>query len=141
MGCGPTGSRISPLPVYKAGAIGMSRNMALHHGHGNIRGNCIAPGHIFASMVGDLSVNCVNYGSKRSHGGTAWDFAWAWVFLASDEARWISGVVLPVDAGLFASAPLAIICFDVCKMKLKHALLLVKKIVHLSVTPIESSEK
>ena len=39
--------------------------------------------------------------------GTAWDVAWATVFLASDEARWISGVTLPVDAGLLAATPLA----------------------------------
>ncbi|HIL71254.1 MAG TPA: SDR family oxidoreductase, partial [Verrucomicrobia bacterium] len=38
--------------------------------------------------------------------GTPWDVAWAAVFLASDEARWISGVVLPVDGGLFAAQPL-----------------------------------
>ena len=41
--------------------------------------------------------------------GTAWDIAWAAVFLASDEARWISGVVLPVDAGLLATTPLAML--------------------------------
>jgi len=29
--------------------------------------------------------------------GTAWDVAWAAQFLASDEARWISGVTLPVE--------------------------------------------
>ena len=39
--------------------------------------------------------------------GTPWDVAWAIVFLASDEARWISGVTLPVDAGLLAATPLA----------------------------------
>ena len=31
--------------------------------------------------------------------GTAWDVAWAAVFLASDEARFITGVMLPVDGG------------------------------------------
>ena len=31
--------------------------------------------------------------------GTAWDVAWAAVYLASDEARWVTGVLLPVDAG------------------------------------------
>ena len=39
--------------------------------------------------------------------GTAWDVAWATLFLASDEARWISGATLPVDAGLLAATPLA----------------------------------
>jgi NAD(P)-dependent dehydrogenase (short-subunit alcohol dehydrogenase family) len=32
--------------------------------------------------------------------------AWAGVFLASDESRWVSGVVLPVDAGVLAATPL-----------------------------------
>jgi NAD(P)-dependent dehydrogenase (short-subunit alcohol dehydrogenase family) len=31
--------------------------------------------------------------------GTAWDVAYAALFLASDEARFITGVVLPVDGG------------------------------------------
>ena len=39
--------------------------------------------------------------------GTPWDVAWAALFLASDEARWISGITLPVDAGLLAATPLA----------------------------------
>ena len=37
------------------------------------------------------------------HGGawaTAWDVAYAALFLASDEAKFITGVVLPVDGGL-----------------------------------------
>lgn len=31
--------------------------------------------------------------------GTAWDLAWAVLFLACVESRWITGAVLPVDAG------------------------------------------
>ena len=34
-----------------------------------------------------------------AHMGTAWDVAWAAVFLASDEARFVTGVMLPVDGG------------------------------------------
>ncbi|HAL47269.1 MAG TPA: 3-oxoacyl-ACP reductase, partial [Dehalococcoidia bacterium] len=38
--------------------------------------------------------------------GEGWDIAWAAVFLASDEARFVTGVVLPVDGGfLLTSAP------------------------------------
>ncbi len=32
--------------------------------------------------------------------GDAWDVAWASVFLASDEAKYINGVLLPVDGGM-----------------------------------------
>jgi NAD(P)-dependent dehydrogenase (short-subunit alcohol dehydrogenase family) len=31
--------------------------------------------------------------------GSAWDVAWAALFLASDEARFVTGVALPVDGG------------------------------------------
>ena len=37
--------------------------------------------------------------------GTAWDIGWANVYLASDEARWVTGVTLPVDAGLAVTTP------------------------------------
>ena len=39
----------------------------------------------------------------------AWDVAWAAVFLASEESRWISGIVLPIDAGLLAATPLSVL--------------------------------
>ena len=37
--------------------------------------------------------------------GTAWDVAAAALYLASDDARWVTGVVLPVDAGLILTTP------------------------------------
>jgi NAD(P)-dependent dehydrogenase (short-subunit alcohol dehydrogenase family) len=41
--------------------------------------------------------------------GTAEDIAMAAVYLASDESKWVTGVLLPVDAGLMAAGPQAII--------------------------------
>ena len=38
--------------------------------------------------------------------GDGWDVGWAVGFLASDEARWITGVTLPVDGGVMAVTPL-----------------------------------
>ena len=41
--------------------------------------------------------------------GTADDIANAALFLASEESRWITGVLLPVDAGLMAAGPQSIL--------------------------------
>ena len=38
--------------------------------------------------------------------GTGWDVGWAATFLASDEARWITGVTLPVESGAPSVTPL-----------------------------------
>jgi NAD(P)-dependent dehydrogenase (short-subunit alcohol dehydrogenase family) len=36
--------------------------------------------------------------------GTAWDVAWAVEYLASDRARWVTGVILPVDGGVLCTS-------------------------------------
>lgn len=105
----------APYAVSKSGVIALTYNMALHHGREQIRVNCIAPGMIYASMVAgkvegemrDLRRKAAPLGTE----GTAWDIAHAALFLASDEARWITGVVLPVDGGLMAMAPQAVVPF------------------------------
>ena len=105
----------APYAVSKSGVIALTHNMALHHGRDNIRVNCIAPGMIYSSMVagraeGELRVlrrKAAPLGTE----GNGWDIALAALFLASDEARWITGVVLPVDAGLMTMAPQAVLQF------------------------------
>jgi NAD(P)-dependent dehydrogenase (short-subunit alcohol dehydrogenase family) len=104
-------SRNLPYAVAKAGINQLTRVTAVHHGRDNIRVNCIAPGHLHAPFVADITPEKREL--RRKAGplgleGDAWDVAWAAVFLASDESRWISGVVLPVDAGLLAATPLAV---------------------------------
>jgi NAD(P)-dependent dehydrogenase (short-subunit alcohol dehydrogenase family) len=100
-----------PYAAAKGAAVALTRNMAGHNGRQNIRANCIAPGHIFGALVkGRMSAEMRQLRRKAAPlgvEGTAWDVAMAALFLASDEARWISGVVLPVDAGLLATTPLA----------------------------------
>lgn len=100
-----------PYAVTKAGAAQLARVLAVHHGRDNIRVNCIAPGHIFAPFVSQISDDKRALRRQVAPLGTegnAWDVASAAVFLASDDARWISGVVLPVDGGLLAATPLAV---------------------------------
>ncbi|MCY4540398.1 MAG: SDR family NAD(P)-dependent oxidoreductase [Chloroflexi bacterium] len=100
-----------PYAVAKAGLAQLTRVTAVHHGRDNIRANCIAPGHLYAPFVGNISDERRELRRKAGPLGTegdAWDVAWAALFLASDESRWISGVVLPVDGGLLAATPLAV---------------------------------
>ena len=104
-------ARNVPYAVTKAGLVQLTRVMAVHHGRDGIRVNCIAPGHIHGAFVRKLDEETRTKRRKIAPlgtEGTAWDIAWAAVFLASDEARWISGVVLPIDAGLLAATPLAV---------------------------------
>ncbi len=104
-------SRNVPYSVAKAGIAQLTRVTAVHHGRDNIRVNCIAPGHLYAPFVAQISNEKRELRRKAGPLGTegdAWDVAWAGLFLASDESRWISGVVLPIDAGLLAATPLAV---------------------------------
>ena len=104
---------VIPYSVSKGGIITLTTQMAVHHGRDNVRVNCIAPGFIFTPMVSpylegdarELRRRATPLGTE----GTAWDVAWAALFLASDEARWVTGVTLPVDAGLLATSPLSML--------------------------------
>ena len=100
-----------PYSVAKGGLATLTKVMAVHHGRQGIRSNCVAPGHVHASFTADFSHaererrrKIAPLGSE----GTAWDVAYAILYFASDESRWISGVVMPVDGGLLAATPLAV---------------------------------
>jgi len=86
-------------------------NVAMSYADRNIRCNAILPGLIDTPMVatflheqhgGDIAelVRSRDALSPTGRMGKAWDVANAAVFLASDEARYINGVLLHVDAGL-----------------------------------------
>jgi NAD(P)-dependent dehydrogenase (short-subunit alcohol dehydrogenase family) len=102
---------MAPYSASKSGIIGLTIAMAAHHGRDNVRVNCIAPGFIYTPMVSphmkEESRELRRQANLLGTEGTAWDVAWASVFLASDEARWITGIVLPVDAGLLMTTPLS----------------------------------
>lgn len=103
----------APYSASKGGILALTTTMAVEHGRDNVRVNAIVPGYLYTPMVAgsmteeqrDLRRRAAPLGTE----GTAWDVAWATVFLASDEARWITGVALPVDAGLLATSPLAML--------------------------------
>lgn len=99
----------------KGGLIAMTIDMAYSHGRSGIRVNAIAPGHITTPMVISVSApgsRAEYMNALRSEAGllgtpgTGWDVGWAATFLASDEARWITGAVLPVESGVLSVTPL-----------------------------------
>ena len=99
----------TPYGTSKAAVIGLTMSMAADHGRDNIRVNCIAPGLVYTPMVANRMDDTLREHRKNSAPlgteGTAWDVGAAALYLASDEARWVTGVVLPVDAGLTSVTP------------------------------------
>ena len=96
-------------PTSKAAVIGLTRAMAAQHGRAGIRVNCVAPGMVYTPMVsGGMTPEIRATRQRRSllgTEGTGWDVGHAVRFLLSDEARRVTGVVFPVDAGTAAGTP------------------------------------
>ncbi|KAI4684252.1 hypothetical protein J4E81_009132 [Alternaria sp. BMP 2799] len=95
-------------PTSKGAVVNMTRAMAAHHATDGIRVNCVCPGMLYTPMMyaGGMSEEAREARKKRSLLGTegnGWDAACAVTFLSSDHARWITGAVLPVDAGATAA--------------------------------------
>lgn len=90
----------------KAGVIGFVISVAVQLGPKGIRVNAIAPGQVWTPMVERLGPEARERRRRASPlgtEGTGWDVGWGAVYLASDEARWVTGHVLVIDAGLTAT--------------------------------------
>jgi NAD(P)-dependent dehydrogenase (short-subunit alcohol dehydrogenase family) len=89
----------------KAAVIGFVKTCAVQLGPKGIRVNAIAPGMVWTPMVSDLGDEARERRRKASPLGTegsGWDVGWGAVYLASDEARWVTGQTLIIDAGVTA---------------------------------------
>ncbi|MBI4610159.1 MAG: SDR family oxidoreductase [Candidatus Rokubacteria bacterium] len=88
----------------KAGVIGLTISLAGQLATHRIRVNAIAPGMVYTPMVAEGMPPELRERRRLAaliqDEGTAWDVGWAAVYLASDEARWVTGQVLVVDGGL-----------------------------------------
>jgi NAD(P)-dependent dehydrogenase (short-subunit alcohol dehydrogenase family) len=87
----------------KAGLHGFTLSVAADYATENIRANCIIVGSVHTPMVAHLGTEARE--RRRSMvpmqtEGTAWDIAHGAVYLASDESRWVTGILLPIDGGL-----------------------------------------
>lgn len=107
---------IAPFPgvgykTTKAAVNGYTQSLALRVARDGIRANVIMPGLMNTPMAIDANLGYrdlsrdelvaerdarVPLGRRM---GTGWDIAYAALFLASDESRFITGVALPVDGG------------------------------------------
>lgn len=107
----PVTSHLTAYKTSKAALNALTQGLAMANASYGIRVNAILPGLMntpmaIESIAARLGVDkgdlvrardaMVPLGKKM---GTAWDVAHAALFLASDEARFITGVLLPVDGG------------------------------------------
>lgn len=104
-------TELTAYKVSKAGINAMTLAVAMANARYGIRVNAIMPGLIETPMaiegharrLGITKEELIRARNERvplrGKMGTAWDVAHAALFLASDEARFITGVVLPVDGG------------------------------------------
>jgi NAD(P)-dependent dehydrogenase (short-subunit alcohol dehydrogenase family) len=96
---------LTPYSASKGAVIALTRAMAVDHAAQGIRVNCIAPGPVYTPMVYAAGMSEERRERRRRASplgleGSGWDVGYAALFLASDEARYITGVVLPVDGGV-----------------------------------------
>ena len=112
------GGRVSAAyAASKAGVIAFSKSIAIAYVRRGVRVNTVIPGVMhtplvenrLASQLGAEDVSAL-IGKRHAsvpigHMGDAWDVAHAVLFLASDEARYITATEIVVDGGMTAARP------------------------------------
>lgn len=105
------GSMYAGAPAYcsaKAGLRALTRHVAYNFAKDNIRCNIVYPGSVYTNAVAKYGVSfeqmaaspfATKFHPLPPYLGEADDMAYAYLYLASDEAKWITGVDFPVDGG------------------------------------------
>ena len=105
------GSMDAGAPAYcsaKAGLRALTRHVAYNFAKDNIRCNIVYPGSVYTNAVAKYGVSfeqmaaspfATKFHPLPPYLGEADDMAYAYLYLASDEAKWITGVDFPVDGG------------------------------------------
>ena len=100
------GSGVMAYRASKAAVIHVTRSVAVELASKNIRVNCIAPAHIPTAINATFDQSAIVRAMQPlQRMGSPLDVAEAALFLASDRAAQITGVVLPVDGGTTAGPP------------------------------------
>jgi len=96
-----SGRSIMLLP--KAGLIGLTKTLAKELGRKGVRVNAVAPGFTITPMTSEVPENILTMMKEKTplnKLAEPIDIAYAYLYLASDEARYVNGAVLSVDGGL-----------------------------------------
>ena len=101
---------LSCYAAAKAAVVQMTKSAALDYAQTNVRINAICPGMTYTGLAGakpDDEVPPGNYlPTPMARWGEPAELAAAAMFLASDEASFVTGAALPVDGGYSASGPM-----------------------------------
>jgi len=103
---------VSAYAAAKAGVVQLTKTMAIEYGNDNIRVNCICPGFIETAMTSPIIPEDAKTRKAYSHlwplgkVGSPEDIAQAALYLASDDASFVTGTVLIVDGGWMAGTSL-----------------------------------
>jgi NAD(P)-dependent dehydrogenase (short-subunit alcohol dehydrogenase family) len=97
----------------KGAMVSLTRSLAIQYARQGIRANCVCPGLMNTPLVhkaltavygeeGDIQtlIRTRDGQCPMGHMGDAWDTAYAALYLASDEAKYVTGVELNVDGGM-----------------------------------------
>lgn len=90
-------------PATKAGVVGMTKTWAKELGRKGITVNAVAPGFIATGMTAKVPEKVLEQMKGMvplGHLGEPIDIANAYLFLASDEAKYVNGITLHVDGGI-----------------------------------------
>ncbi|MFI7611878.1 beta-ketoacyl-ACP reductase [Nonomuraea terrae] len=84
----------------KAGLIGFARSLAREYGSRGITANVVTPGFVATDMTAELDTEAIVANIPLGRQATPEEVARVVRFLASDDASYITGAVIPVDGGL-----------------------------------------
>lgn len=101
---------LTAYSTSKGAVIALTKAMAVDHASEGIRVNCVAPGPVYTPMVYASGMSDEARDQRRKASllgieGTGWDVGHAITFLASENARYITGQTLVVDGGVTLKGP------------------------------------